>query len=106
MTEATPLPDAPTGPGISSGSIDTVPLSKLSDTQVFARDPEDYSTETTADTIARLTKIVARQRKARQDDQEVAALAAKMKKANAASRKKKVKDAAPSSINIMDTPIT
>jgi hypothetical protein len=66
-----------------------VPLAKLTDTQVFARDPEDYTTENVTDTIARLSKIVARQRKARQDEADVLAQAQRIKKTNAAARKKK-----------------
>lgn len=66
-------------------------VAKLSDTQTFARDPENYSAELTADTIARLHKIVSRQRKARQDEAEVLELAAKFKKTNAAAKRKKLK---------------
>lgn len=65
------------------------PVEKLSDAQVFARDPEDYTEESTADTIARLKKVVARQRKARQDSEAVAEAAVKLKKINVAARKKK-----------------
>ena len=68
--------DSVAGAGVSG------PLAKLSDAQVFARDPEDYTKENVADTIARLRKIVERQRKARQDAELVAAEAGKMKKAN------------------------
>lgn len=66
------------------------PLAKLSDAQVFARDPEDYTKENVADTIARLRKIVERQRKARQDAELVAAEAGKMKKANSKRAKTKL----------------
>ncbi len=86
-----PTPDAPTDNDSIAGAGGVSPLSKLLDAQVFARDPEDYSAETLQDTIARLQKIVARQRKARQDDAGVAALAAKMKKTNAAAKRKKTK---------------
>lgn len=67
---------------------DARPVAKLTDAQVFARDPEDYTEENTADTIARLRKIVERQRKARQDSQAVAEEVAKLKKANAKGKKK------------------
>ena len=66
-------------------------LAKLPDAQVFSRDPEDYTQESTADTIERLKKIILRQRKARQDDAEVAELTTKIKKANAANKKAKAK---------------
>jgi hypothetical protein len=69
-------------------------LATLSDAQAFSRDPEDFTQEAAADTIARLAKHVARQRKARQDDAAFKAEAARMKKANAASKKKKAKPAA------------
>ena len=65
------------------------PLARLPDAQVFARDPEDYTQENIDDTIQRLTKILARQRKARQDDAEVKDTAAKLKKTNTVARKKK-----------------
>lgn len=67
------------------------PLARLPDAQVFARDPEDYTLESTADTIERLRKIVARQRKARNDDNQVKEAAAKLKKVNTAAAKKKAK---------------
>lgn len=73
---------------------DVLSLDKLPDAQVFSRDPEDYTQENTADTIARLAKIVARHRKARQDSEELAAIAAKLKKTNAAAKRKKSKVAA------------
>lgn len=88
---AMPTPDAET---LGDNSADTTGVSivaKMTDTQVFARDPEDYTTETTADTIERLRKILARQRKARADDEAVAATAAKFKKVNAAAARKKLK---------------
>ena len=67
------------------------PLKELKDAQVFARDPEDYTAESTADTIERLRKIVARQRKARDDDAAVAAELVKIKKTNTAAARKKAK---------------
>jgi hypothetical protein len=93
--------DAPSDNDSVAGAGGVSPLSKLTDAQVFACDPEDYSAESLADAIARLRKIVARQRKARQDDAEVAALAAKMKKSNAAAKRKKSKGGDP-----METTIT
>lgn len=85
-----------------AGAAGIPPLERLPDAQVFSRDPEDYSAETTAEAIERLRKIVARQRKARQDDAEVAELAAKYKKTNAAAKRKKAK----ASANLMETKIT
>lgn len=67
-------------------------LSKLPDAQVFSRDAEDYTQEAIEDTIARLQKIVARQRKARQDDAEIAELTAKIKKTNKVAGKKKTQN--------------
>lgn len=64
-------------------------LADLPDAQVFSRDAEAYTTETTADTIRRLARLVERQRKARQDSAEIADLSTKLKKANAATKKKK-----------------
>lgn len=84
------LPDEANATPASGGGDPTVALKKLPDSQVFARDPEDYTVENTADTIARLSKILTRIRKARQDDAEIAALTAKFKKANA--KKSKTKD--------------
>jgi len=83
--DAKPDGDTP----VASNSADV--LSKLPDAQVFSRDPEDYTQEAIEDTIARLQKIVARQRKARQDDAAIAETLLKVKKANAAATKKKTK---------------
>jgi len=79
-------PDAMAGTA-TAGAAE--PLKRLPDAQVFARDAEDYDAESTADVLERLRKVVERKRRARRDDAEVAAKAAKMKKANAAAAKKK-----------------
>lgn len=79
---------------IDNNSVDTsgaAIVAKMSDAQVFARDPEDYTQENIVDTIERLRKIILRQRKARADDAAVAADAARFKKVNAAAAKKKAK---------------
>jgi hypothetical protein len=89
-----PMLPSDTAPGDATPSLDVLPLDKLPDAQVFSRDPEDYTQENTADTIARLTKLVARYRKARQDGEELTTLAAKLKKTNAAAKRKKAKLAA------------
>lgn len=78
----------------ATDGADVLPLDKLPDAQVFSRDPEDYTTENIADTIARLSKIIARQRKARADSEELTLIAAKLKKTNAAAKRKKAKLAA------------
>jgi hypothetical protein len=78
----------------AAAGADVLPLDKLPDAQVFSRDPEDYTQENTADTITRLSKIIARHRKARQDSEELATIAAKLKKTNAAAKRKKAKVAA------------
>lgn len=69
-------------------------LTKLTDAQAFSRDPEDYSAEAVEDTVARLSKHVARQRKARDDEAAFKESAAKIKKANETSKKKKAKASA------------
>jgi CRISPR/Cas system CSM-associated protein Csm2 small subunit len=77
------------------------PLEKLTRAQVFARDPEVMTQENLQHVIEEITKINQRNRKARADDAAIAASAAKMKKANTASRKKK---AAPIlADNLLDT---
>lgn len=77
-----------------AASLDVLPLDKLPDAQVFSRDPEDYTQENTADTVARLSKIIARHRRARQDAEAMSTIAAKLKKTNAAAKRKKSKLAA------------
>jgi len=68
-------------------------LARLPDSQVFARDPEQYGEAEMVDTIERLSKILTRMRKARQDDALVKEAAAKLKKTNAAAKKAKAKKA-------------
>lgn len=77
------------------------PLAKLTNAQVFARDVADYTQESVAETIKRLTKIVQQTRKARQDEAQVKELAAKMKKTNEAAKKKKAKGVVAA--DILDT---
>ena len=88
---------------VSAGAGATV-LSKLPDAQVFSRDAEDYTQEAIEDTIVRLRKIVARQRKARQDEAEIVELTAKIKKANTVAAKAKAKKSKPTT-NLMEQPI-
>ena len=84
----------------SSGGA-AAPLEKLTRAQVFARDPEDLTQAHLEYAVAEISKINERNRKARADDAAIAEAAAKMKKANTASRKKKASPvAAP---NILDT---
>ena len=82
------------GADIVAPGVGVSPIGRLTDAQVFARDPEDYTVEDTRDTVERLRKIVERQRKARQDSEVVTELAVKFKKTNAAANKKKTKLAA------------
>jgi hypothetical protein len=91
MNVKIPAPPLDASPNLNSVTAnDSVSaLTKLSDAQVFSRDPEDYSAEDIAETITRLQRIVARQRKARADDAEIQALTAKIKKANAAKKPRK-----------------
>lgn len=96
-----PEKDATSTPADVASSSGSLSITSLPDAQVFSRDPEDFTKETLADTIERLKKIVARQRKARQDSAEISALSAKFKKTNAAASRKKAKAA----VNLMDTKI-
>ncbi len=73
----------------NAGSV--IPLDKLTDAQVFSRDPEDYTQESAAETIARLKRILQRYRKARDDDAAIAEEAAKIKATNAKAKKAKAK---------------
>ena len=59
--------------------------------EVFSKDPEQYTDQDVAEVIARLTKTLARFRKARQDSQEIAEATAKMKATNTKARKTKSK---------------
>ncbi len=83
-----------TPPNSSTVSNPADVLKKLPDSQVFSRDPEDYSKEDVADTIARLRKVLTRYRAARSDGESILADAARIKKLNAAASKKKTKLAA------------
>jgi hypothetical protein len=76
----------------SSADVGTgSPLSKLSDAQVFAKDPEQFTDEDVSETVERLKKILGRYRKARQDSAEIAEAAAKIKATNTKARKTKAK---------------
>jgi hypothetical protein len=77
------------------------PLEKLTRAQVFARDPEAMTPDVLDRAIEELRAINVRNRKARADDAAVTEAAAKLKKTNAASRKKK--PAASVAANILDT---
>lgn len=65
------------------------PVEKLTRAQVFARDPEQTTRADLEFVVEELRKINVRNRKARKDDANVAEVTTKMKKANAATRKKK-----------------
>jgi hypothetical protein len=94
MTDATNPPD-------DNPSGAASPLEKLTRAQVFARDPEELTAANLQQVVEEITKINLRNRKARADDAAIAASAAKIKKANTASRKKK---AAPTlADNLLDT---
>ena len=77
------------------------PLTKLTRAQVFARDPEEVTQADLQFVVDELTKINARNRKARQDDAALAEGLTKIKKANAAAKKKK--DASKVATNLLDT---
>jgi len=93
-SDGTKTSDVAAGSGVVS-------ITSLPDSQVFSRDPEDFTRENLPDTIERLRKIVARQRKARQDSAEISALSLKFKKTNAAAARKKAK----ASADLMETKI-
>ncbi len=96
----------PTDAGAAGGADNsTSVLSKLPDSQVFARDPEQYDAEAVQDTVARLAKVLVRIRKARADDAQVKEAAAKLKKANAAAKKAKAKKAGKVPADPMETVI-
>ena len=85
----------------AAGPVDTAPvLNRLTRAQVFARDPEETTQEDIDFIVAELRKINERNRKARRDDEAVAAGTAKLKKTNAAAKKKKAP--APLPANILD----
>jgi hypothetical protein len=71
--------------GDSPGSIN--PVTSLTNTQAFARDPLLHTKETLDDIVARLRPIIARQRKARDDDAIVAAEQARIKQLNKKHKK-------------------
>jgi len=65
------------------------PLETLTRAQVFARDPEHLTHAHLQQALEEIRKINERNRKARADSAAVAETATKIKKANAANRKKK-----------------
>lgn len=85
------IPDATTT-GADAASHPSDVLKALPDSQVFAKDAEDYTLENSEETIARLTKIITRYRNARQDAALIAEQTTKIKKANTAAARKKAKD--------------
>ena len=89
-------PDTPAAVPVDSPSV----LTRLTRAQVFARDPEETTQEDIDFIVAELRKINERNRKARKDDEAIAAGAAKLKKANAATKKKK--KAGPLPADILD----
>jgi len=74
-------------------------LDTLSDAQVFARDPESLSDHDVQVLIERLKRHVARMRKARKDSAILLDTATKIKKTNAAAKKKKTKVLAADPMN-------
>lgn len=87
-------PDTPAAVPVDSPSV----LTRLTRAQVFARDPEETTQEDIDFIVAELRKINERNRKARKDDEAVAAGAAKLKKANAATKKKKKAGSLPADV--------
>jgi hypothetical protein len=73
-------------------------VDRLPRAQVFARDPEEMTPDNLAQVVEELTKINLRNRKARDDDAAIAEAAAKMKKTNAANKKKPKAGAMPADI--------
>ena len=89
--------DTPAAGPVDNPSV----LNRLSRAQVFARDPEETTQEDIDFIVAELRKINERNRKARADDAAVAEDTAKLKKLNAAARKKK--DSGKLAANLLDT---
>jgi hypothetical protein len=73
-------------------------VDRLPRAQVFARDPEEMTPSNLAQVVEELTKINLRNRKARDDDAAIAEAAIKMKKTNAANKKKPKAGAMPADI--------
>lgn len=90
-----------TNPRNATDGDHTPPLEKLTRAQVFARDPEDMHPAILDRAIEELRAINLRNRKARADDATVTEAAAKLKKTNAAARKKKPTPTLAT--NILDT---
>jgi hypothetical protein len=90
--------DAPATPDPAADNTPVVPVETLTRAQVFARDPESLTETDRAFAISELRKILERQRKAREDDASVAEAASKIKKANAANKKK-----SKVAVNILET---
>jgi hypothetical protein len=74
---------------MSSDETPPSPLETLTRAQVFARDPEQLTHAHLQQALEEIRKINERNRKARADSAAVAETATKIKKANAANRKKK-----------------
>ena len=87
--------DTPAAVPVDNPSV----LTRLTRAQVFARDPEETTQEDIDFIVAELRKINERNRKARKDDADIAEATTKLKKANAATRKKK---AAPLPADLLD----
>lgn len=85
-------------------AADDTPLSKLTTTQVFALSPEAFTPETVAEAAARLAPILARYRKARQDEATLRETAAAIKKTNATAAKAKAKKKAKAAPVPLDQP--
>ena len=86
-------PDHTTAATAAVAVVDRLPRA-----QVFARDPEEMTPSNLAQVVEELTKINLRNRKARDDDAAIAEAAAKMKKTNAANKKKPKAGAMPADI--------
>jgi hypothetical protein len=81
--------------------VATSPLTRLTRAAVFGRDPEEVTQADLQFVVEELTKINLRNRKARQDDAALVDGIAKIKKANAAAKKKKATGKVAA--NILDT---
>lgn len=95
-TDATGTPDA-----AASFGTDFIAVDKMTRAQVFSKDVEETTREDLDFIIDELKKINARNRKAREDDAILADSIAKIKKANAATRKKKAAPTTPD--DLMET---
>ena len=92
------MSDASNPDSVAAATAAVAVVDRLPRAQVFARDPEEMTPSNLAQVVEELTKINLRNRKARDDDAAIAEAAAKMKKTNAANKKKSKSGPLPADI--------